>query len=79
MGNTTDHIRRCSSWKSIRIGTTPLLTNGQPYTGGWLLPWFIQRSEVEAAIEREKQKTEWPSQLGIEVFQQMLDTGKVNI
>ena len=53
LGNTRTEDVWKSSWKTSRLGSYPYCTDAKPYTGGGVLPWFIERSEVELAIQTE--------------------------
>lgn len=77
MGNTTleDFPRSC--WLTKRIGKQPLLANGEPYNGSDLVPWFIERSEIERTIEAERLANKPWSAERIGVFQKMLTDGVV--
>ena len=80
MGNTSVYDVAKTSWKSSRLGKQPIGANGPlPYVD--LRPWFIQRSEVQAKIEIEQNKT-WRTSAevrnaneNVKAWQDMLDNG----
>jgi len=76
LGNTRPEDLRKSSWRSSRLGKNPLRRDGTPYTGGGLKPWFIKRSEVEAAIEAKRIENKPWSADSIRVFEEMLAEGQ---
>lgn len=53
MGNATREDVARSSWRTSRLGNTPLMADGSPLNSHDLRPWFIKRSEVEQAIRDE--------------------------
>ena len=75
LGNTRSKDVWKSSWRTSRIGDNPLKADGTPYTCDDLKPWFVQRSEVQAEIEKEKRNAEPWSKERIRMFEEMLEKG----
>lgn len=75
LGNALQHEVLKSSWRSTRLGNTPLMADGSPCIFSDVKPWFIQRSEVEAAIAAERINDKPWSAERIRVFESMLDDG----
>ena len=75
LGNTRPEDVWRSSWRTSRLGENPLKADGTPYTYGDLKPWFIQRAEVHAEIEKEKRNSQPWSPERIRVFEEMLADG----
>jgi hypothetical protein len=77
MGNTMPEEVGQSSWRTTRLGETPLNIHGETITNSRLKPWFIKRSEVEAAIRTERLTDKPRSSERIGVYESMLAEGKV--
>lgn len=54
LGNAMPEDVMNSSWRTSRLGNTPLRTDGKPCENSRLRPWFITRYEVEAAINTQR-------------------------
>ena len=73
MGNSAPETLAKSSWRTSRLGLNPLKADGSPLIG-WddLKPWFIKKSEVQAAIEAKRLENKPWSQESITVYEKML-------
>jgi len=75
LGNARPEDVWRSPWRTSRLGENPLKADGTPYTYGGLKPWFIQRAEVQAEIEKEKRNAQpWSPDI-IQAFEGMLADG----
>ncbi len=77
LGNIPPEDLWKSYWKTSRLGSNPLRSDGTPYTGGDLKPWFIKRSEVEAAVAREQAKGQDAFDFKIRAYTEMLEDGGI--
>jgi len=79
LGNIVPSNLVGSAWKTKRLGNQPFKADGTPYEGGNLKPWFIQRSEVQEAINKERQDNTMSSPGRIEVYERMLNYEQIHI
>lgn len=77
MGNTHSHnTAPTSTWQTIRLGMKPLKSDGTPYTGGGLRPWFVQRQEVQRKLAAEL-RSENPWEARVRALEQLLANGRI--
>ena len=72
LGNVRPQDVWRSLWRTSRLGSNPLMADGTPCPYGDIKPWFIQRHEVQEAIESEKRNDRPWSAETIRVFKKML-------
>ena len=72
LGNTRPEYVWRLPWRTSRLGENPLMADGTPCPYGNIKPWFIQRHEVQEAIEDEKRNDKPWSAITIRVFERML-------
>jgi|SRR6185369_3242033 len=79
MGNTTAEGMMSSSWRTSRLGNVAYNRDGAVIPGQDLLPWFVQRREVEEQSARVAEKKEFRWEEIVRLYQDMLSTGRISI
>lgn len=72
LGNTVPSNLDKSEWKTKRLGIKCMLQAGTLYISEYLKPWFIKRSEVQEALDKQRFENHPGSPERIKVYEQML-------